>query len=159
MEKVYNELKRLESQYEYSGAYKKMSHQEFIVKNAKDKESPIHDYFEWDDSDAAHKYRLEQARHLIKRVKVYQAAESGKVLVRAFVSVTKTDTSGKEPLEYKIYESIETTFENEERTKQVLADALRELRAWSNKYKNLKELALFIAKANQLILEFEEIEI
>ena len=33
-----------------------------IVEEARKKNSPLHDFFEWDDSIAAEKYRLAQAR-------------------------------------------------------------------------------------------------
>lgn len=41
-----------------------------VIADAQDKESPLHGVFEWDDSKAAHQYRLEQARELIRSVKV-----------------------------------------------------------------------------------------
>lgn len=42
---------------------------DMVVEHARDPESPAHDWFEWDDSKAAHKHRLEQARELLaKRV-------------------------------------------------------------------------------------------
>lgn len=41
-----------------------------VVKAAEDERSPLHDYFEWDDTKASDKYRLLQARVLIKRVRV-----------------------------------------------------------------------------------------
>lgn len=41
-----------------------------VVEVAKDPDSPLHKYFEWSDSGAAHKYRVYQARNLIKRVRV-----------------------------------------------------------------------------------------
>ena len=36
-----------------------------IVEAAKDEESELHKCFEWDDTKAAHKYRLTQARTLV----------------------------------------------------------------------------------------------
>ena len=41
-----------------------------VVDAARDTISPLHDYFEWDDDKAADAYRLEQARTLIRRVKI-----------------------------------------------------------------------------------------
>lgn len=38
-----------------------------VVEAARDPESPLHRYFEWDDSAAAHAYRLAQARKLVAR--------------------------------------------------------------------------------------------
>lgn len=40
-----------------------------VVDDARDPRSPLHDQFEWDDAKAAHQYRLEQARELIRTVK------------------------------------------------------------------------------------------
>lgn len=41
-----------------------------VLKDAKSKESPLHQLFEWDDRKAAAKWRLEQARDLIVTVHV-----------------------------------------------------------------------------------------
>jgi hypothetical protein len=41
-----------------------------VVKNAKNPQSPLHKYFVWDDTKAAHEYRLWQARELIKKIEI-----------------------------------------------------------------------------------------
>ncbi len=41
-----------------------------IVEVAKNPNSILHGYFEWDDLKAGHSFRLQQARHLITSVKV-----------------------------------------------------------------------------------------
>lgn len=41
-----------------------------VVEAARSKKSPLHDRFEWDDSVAGHQYRLQQARHLIKLLRI-----------------------------------------------------------------------------------------
>lgn len=43
---------------------------EEVVEAARPIESPIHDLFSWNDAEAAHKYRIAQARTVIRRVKV-----------------------------------------------------------------------------------------
>ena len=43
---------------------------ERVVEAARNPNSSMHGQFDWDDSTAAHEYRLSQARALIKRVKV-----------------------------------------------------------------------------------------
>lgn len=58
---------------------------EAVVAAAKSPKSPLHDLFTWDDSEAAHAYRLWEARHLIARVKVtIEIAPEQQVKVRAF---------------------------------------------------------------------------
>lgn len=42
---------------------------EDVVVKASDPKHPLHDYFEWDDSEAAKQYRLDQARTLIRSVR------------------------------------------------------------------------------------------
>lgn len=39
-----------------------------VVKDAKSKNSPLHQFIDWDDKSASHKYRLSQARKLIRSV-------------------------------------------------------------------------------------------
>lgn len=41
-----------------------------VVADAKSADSPLHDQFEWDDSIAADRYRIEQARTLIRSVRI-----------------------------------------------------------------------------------------
>jgi len=41
-----------------------------VVEAARDEKSPIHPWFEWDDGIAAEAYRVDQARDLIKSVRV-----------------------------------------------------------------------------------------
>jgi hypothetical protein len=41
-----------------------------VIDAAKNPKSPLHQYFEWDDTEAARKYRIEQARELIRTIKI-----------------------------------------------------------------------------------------
>lgn len=54
---------------------------EQLVERAKPVESPIHNLFEWDDTAAGEKYRLEQARLYIARVEYVPAPEREPLLV------------------------------------------------------------------------------
>lgn len=49
---------------------------ETIVEHAKPAESPIHPAFEWRDKVAAHQYRLDQARNLVRSIVVVDAGEA-----------------------------------------------------------------------------------
>lgn len=61
---------------------------ELVVDAARPADSPIHSQFEWDDSIAAEAHRRDQARRLIRKVKiVYGTDPEGRdKTVRAFVS-------------------------------------------------------------------------
>lgn len=41
-----------------------------VVKDARNESSPLHSFFTWDDTEAANQFRLDQARTLIRNVKV-----------------------------------------------------------------------------------------
>lgn len=61
-----------------------------VLEVAKKPSSPLHPYFVWDDTDAAHRYRLYQANQLIREftIRVTKPEASGKpqqVKVAAFV--------------------------------------------------------------------------
>lgn len=47
-----------------------------VVEAARIETSPLHRYFEWDDDAAAEAYRIEQARRLIRSVKVIVTEDS-----------------------------------------------------------------------------------
>jgi hypothetical protein len=50
-----------------------------VLVDAQDPESPLHDYFEWDNDKAAAAYRIEQARTLITSVRVTIKTETRSV--------------------------------------------------------------------------------
>ncbi len=58
---------------------------EHVVADARDKLSPLHVHFEWDTKKAAQLYWLEQARQLIRSVRVEVVTESKTVTCVAFV--------------------------------------------------------------------------
>ena len=58
-----------------------------VLKVAQDRDNPLHEYFEWDDTEAAEKYRLSQAENLIRRVKIEVTIDETKVRVVRYVSV------------------------------------------------------------------------
>lgn len=66
---------------------------EDIVETARPDDHPLHQFFEWDDSAAAQKWRLWQAAGLIARVKVHVMAESGDEVndykIRAWMPASK----------------------------------------------------------------------
>lgn len=109
---------------------------EAVLADAKFKRSPLHSYFEWDDSAAAGKYRAEQARYLIRHlVVVIDEHRDSPAPVRAFVHVDIED--GKR----SGYMDIRSALTNEELRGQILRRALSELHAWRTRYTELRELS------------------
>lgn len=62
-----------------------------VVEQARNSRSPLHQYFEWDDTVAAQKHREWQARSLIASVFIVDADNEDVGPVRAFVSVSPED--------------------------------------------------------------------
>jgi len=59
-----------------------------VLADARDEGSPLHPYFEWDDTAAAEAHRLAQASALIRRVRVevITVPDAPPIKVRAFVA-------------------------------------------------------------------------
>ena len=116
---------------------------EDLLDSAARKSSPIHDLFDWDDSEAARKWRIAQAGQFIRyvRVRVVSTSPSGEqkaVKVRAFSSVKDSDGE-------RGYQPTPRCMDNENLRKQVLERALSELRAFEAKYGHLQELSGVLA--------------
>lgn len=58
-----------------------------VVDAARNKASPLHGRFDWDNRAAAESWRREQARHLIKSVRIVYAVDGEDHSVRAFHAV------------------------------------------------------------------------
>ena len=106
-----------------------------VVKEAKKKRSPIHDCFEWDDTTAAAKYRVEQAKYLIRTIEVVFTGDDDEcepLHVRAFHSIVTEDDSR----EYVTLKQAQGSAAVWDQVKQQALDALL---AWKTKYAAFKE--------------------
>lgn len=94
-------------------------------------DAPLHGSFEWDDGAAAEKYREQQAGQIIRCLVVVDEGHENSAPVRAFFAVT----------EAREYTSTNIILRNQSLTQELLERAYRELRAYREKYRALKELA------------------
>jgi hypothetical protein len=104
-----------------------------VVDFARDKQTVIHRYFEWDDSEAAEKYRLAQAQSLIRVAVIVSEETSEKV--RAFVSLSDDRKTGKG------YRSIIEVMADKDLSERLLEDAKQELISFTRKYNSIKRLS------------------
>ena len=100
-----------------------------ILEYARNENSELHKCFEWDDTVAAEKYRLQQARNIVCNL-VYQEKEEEPTKLRVFYNQSSTNT----------YKPTKVLVRNEDSYKELLMQAKLELRAFKNKYKMLTEL-------------------
>ena len=109
-----------------------------VVKAAQNEDSPLHKHFEWEDSEAAAKYRIWQARQLIASVKVEFLGEDRPAYYNATVQVESVPVRG--------YHSLEKVLNDEELREKVVIQAVKDLAFVYRKYESLKEIQELINK-------------
>ena len=115
---------------------------EDVVLRAAKKTNPLHDYFEWQDGEAAHQYRLYQARKLI-RVWVVVLPQKPQSPVRMMVSLT-SDRGGLG------YRRLTDVMEDAELRAKLLEESKRDMSYFRRKYALLSELAGVFAAMDKI---------
>jgi hypothetical protein len=111
---------------------------EAVVNAARSTKSPLHWHFEWDDKLAAQAHRLDQARTLIRLIRVED--EKTQDAVPAFVSVSDHGTS---------YRSIGEVTSSRELQLLVLRQAERDLKAFERRYHMLQDVCIAVRNARE----------
>ena len=121
---------------------------EDVVEFAKNPKTALHEVFVWDDTEAAHFWRLHQARNLI-RVVVTVNENTGKE-ERIYVSLRsdRSEDGGG-------YRQLVRVLNDKEQREELLKDAYEEWQYYKAKYQELKELASGIEKMD---LEFSKVK-
>lgn len=114
---------------------------EDIVNAARSRRSPLHKYFEWDDSIAAERYRQVQARQLLHYFEI-EIIETGQ---RAPAYVHLEVRGGAEDGLNGGYHAILDVMSDGQKRRILLAKALIELDAWKARYAALSELERIFA--------------
>lgn len=106
-----------------------------VIAAARNKRSPLHGCFEWDQRRAAERYLLQQARQLIAQYTVIVTTRSGEpIKVRHYVSLTTDRANGGG------YRELSDIMSDDRLADQMLEDALAELQLFQIKYSRLKQL-------------------
>ena len=100
-----------------------------VLEKARDENSELHKCFEWNDSVAAEKYRLQQARAIIVNL-VYSPKTEEEQPVRYFQITTERCT----------YQPTKMFLVKEDEYQSLLKRAKAELDSFKEKYKTLSEL-------------------
>lgn len=139
-EDIYQELEQIRKS---NGGFLRPSD---VVEHARDENSALHSHFTWDDTEAAEKYRLAEARALI-RVCV-KVSEQTSEKIRAFVSLTP-DRKGDGG-----YRAMAEVLDDQILMDVLLRDAVAEVAAFKRKlerYKELAELNGLIEEVNRVV--------
>lgn len=102
-----------------------------VVNFARDPTTTLHNYFDWNDTTAAEKYRVWQARQLLRVLVIVEP--STQKHINAFVSLRSDRKEGG-------YRSMVDILNSVEKRGEMLKCALEEARLWRRKYDELKEL-------------------
>jgi len=113
-----------------------------LLDEARDPRSPFHDFFEWDDGDAAEHYRLIQASQLIRRWKgtIIRIDAETRTLKIDDVRRVQSPSSGRGK-GLDSYETVEQIMANPDKRENMLQTVLAELAAYRRRYAELSELA------------------
>lgn len=132
-EKVYEELQTLDEITPDS-----------VLELARNENSVLHNEIDWNDRTAAEKWRKQQARLIVCNlvVKVEERKEEEPVTVRLFHNIDSDKG--------KTYEPITVIVKDEDKYKNLLDQAKRELHSFQVKYHSLKELEPVFKAINEL---------
>ena len=103
-----------------------------ILEKGRDPETELHKCFEWDDTVAAEKYRIQQARQIVRCLVIRESEEpkSDKPEIRMFYKTSNDEG----------YKPTSIIMQNKDEYKKLLERAFAELTAFKNKYHSLSEL-------------------
>ena len=103
-----------------------------VIEDAKNKNSVLHGAFEWNDSKAAHEWRLHSARHLMRAVVTKELDSSGEIRYQPAFVFVKTEEGPR-------YESLARVLDDDEMRLQVINRALKEFEQWQKRYEEYEE--------------------
>lgn len=117
-----------------------------VVEESRPKTAPLHACFEWNDGRAAEKYREDQARSIIRSVRIVQeGANDEEAEAIAYFHVTS-------PKHGACYQPASVVMSDEELRQQALQDALTLLQGVRKRFAQLKELKPVFAAIDRIAL-------
>jgi len=137
-----------------------------VVDDAKIPKSPIHKYFDWNDTTAAKKYRLTQARKLVNSIEIVHVRREIKPKQYEIKSVKRIDPNDQDISaqaflnvaddEKQSYRPIKKVFDNAELRQIALKKARDDFSAWLKRFERIEafgELIESIVEDNPVFAE------
>jgi hypothetical protein len=140
---AYKEVERIKNKY--GGEI--TSH--ILLNESRETENVFYPYFNWDDADAAEKYRLQQAGSLLRNIQVNIIADGSIKQLRVY-EVVKNNETGQ-----GVYKNIETFSADD--VDHVARMTLRQLIQFQDKLKHYSQFAIVTKHLNDAIEELQEI--
>lgn len=111
-----------------------------VLSDARSEKSPLHNVFEWDDSAAGEKYRLQQASEILRSIeKIEVRVINGKdrdFRERAYLSVPVENADSK-----RVYMEAIEVMQSPRRREDFLREALNLAEQWRRNYERYVEFA------------------
>lgn len=122
-----------------------------VIEFARSPETALHTHFEWDDTEAARQYRLEQARKIIRMTITVFEREKTQTKYRMFVSLEsdRVQPDGG-------YRFTEVVLSDSEKRMELLRQAKKDAQLFQQKYRTLKELAPIFDAIDRIPWNIEE---
>lgn len=108
-----------------------------VVDEARSVSSPLHEVFDWEDNEAAEKWRIQQARQLINHITVEIRYDRKIKEQRAWFSVDATPDEKEVNISYV---NVERVLTERPLREQMLLSAIKEAEYWREKYDQYREL-------------------
>ena len=158
-EKFYHRAKRArftEDDAQEIGEYlerKKINTRDKLLKDAKNPESILHKYFEWEDKRAAHLYRLKVANDILSHLTIEITFEDGGTssFKRGFEVITD-----KKAQTY--YIPAEQAMSDDEFRNQVLLRGWKVFNSWQEHYSEFKEFKPIFDAAKEVEKKLKELD-
>lgn len=118
-----------------------------LVEVSRSPDAPLHGLFEWDDTVAASAHRRQQARMVVRELRVVEVTDEGEQHMQAFVHVIRMD----EDQASEGYRLTRLVVQSRDEYAQVMDEALAGLRAWRKRYEHLTELGSILAVIDEVL--------
>ncbi len=130
-------------------------HPKDVVAEAKRRLSPLHHYFDWDDTSAAKKYRLTQARELIRSVEIRIVdhtpdGPTNVLIQRQFPNLQEDGRRGSSP-----YRDLNTVMGDSTMTEMYIQRALEDAETWKARYEHIKQLKGIVSEIDRAAKSLE----
>ena len=113
-----------------------------VLDLARDPKTELHKCFDWDDSSAAEKWRIQQARFVCNSFTVVVETTKGEEKAYRLVQHDHDE---------KVYRPVTFTVRNEGQYASLLRKAKAELAAFKNRYKSIVELENVIEEIDRVL--------
>ena len=120
-----------------------------VVDAARSEDSPIHRLFEWDDTVAADRWRLHQARQVLRCIEIRQVDPRDKAETMAPIYVHATQPGTDQP----IYAETRRLLTDDELQEAALDEAARLLEGVRTRFARLKQLSTLFREIDAFLAE------